>query len=162
MEDPINVEVAAKSLIDPDFLLHAFGGQQARGRIYAIKLLKLQAERGDPTVLMQTARSLFSSVSQGGERVKGQYRDVEALIRAILDLGYERDELVERGSDVVRDILLAEGQTSANLKDEALIDAVEGAFFTAALGHPVKERLHVMAESVDKVLAGERRPLLTP
>ncbi len=155
LEDPSNVEAAARALSDPDFLMSAFGKDQALGRIYAIKLLRMQAERGDPAALMQTARALFASVAQDGERVKGQYRDVESLVRAILGMGYESDELIERGADVVRDILLADGQASANLRDEALIDAVEAAFLTATFAHHREERWQTMAENLDRVLAGE-------
>ncbi len=89
-ESPANLALAQSALTDPEKTRARFGTDQALARVYAIRLLKTAAEKGDESHLLSTlhelARELDQQVKDGKALEAGRARDLEDLLRAFVSL----------------------------------------------------------------------------
>ena len=154
-EVPLAIAAAKRLLTDPRYLAEACGKDQALSRVYAIKMLRQRALAGSSEDLAEVTRDLAQSLERDGELVKGQYRDLEDLVRVSLEANYDRADVVNRPEEIAA-VLAGRGPGHGASRAE-LAEAVGHAYYTRllALGVEQVERDSI-AQRLRLALAGQR------
>ena len=133
--DEGKIVMASKSLIDNGFAQDEFGENQALMRVFAIKLLKHEAVKGNLGPLIETINELKTNLNLDSYQIKkGQLRDLEDLISVFVrlkggeevlanmestleEMGYFMDEIIKPEiSEVYDDAIYLSLQRSVDRK----------------------------------------------
>lgn len=79
---PGAVDAAQRIVVDPAFAATSFGADQAKARVYAIKLLEHAAKNGDPAPVKATLTALNARLASAGTLDEGSRADVRDLLNA--------------------------------------------------------------------------------
>jgi len=82
LQDSKSIPLAKRILIDHDFALNAYKGDQAVARVYAIALLEHHAKTAGAFELLDTAQKLAIALSETGDVSRGRAQDLDDLVYA--------------------------------------------------------------------------------
>lgn len=113
------LENSKNIILDYDEMIEIYGEDQAKARVYAIKILKIAARNGDTEPLKSTTQLLAQQLSQiEWQEVSDKKRnyDLEDLIRAYVEVTTKRND-IEHQIEYLMEVTGFNRSLNADLKD---------------------------------------------